>query len=147
MIQQRAGGDCGVAALAMFAQITYETADSRIREHCKREDEGHICGMNDLELGVVLKNMGFDPVRLFTIVDNVPAILTVPSLSTRMLFHYLYWDGKEIRDPQKGKEDCEYYTTEMIQENFPVSTAISCMDTLNIDELETHYYAKYDWND
>ena len=113
-IQQRMPADCTVATLAMFLGKTYED----IARHCSGAElvqyglpwhrEHYICRLFKVEVEVVdISLMNWQRA----------AILTVPSLNDgKGQTHSVYWDGKRVWDPQKGREGYGTYTNQRARE-------------------------------
>jgi len=138
-IKQRYGTDCGVACLAMFYGQTYEEAEYRISEVLKRKPPIHF--MNNVEIAKVMRTHISSPIQLYTILNGVPAILSVPSLMSKKKFHFVYWDGKDIHDPS----NYECYETKDFKNDLPMADSIACAYRIEVIELPTHLYSEFDW--
>ncbi len=137
-VKQRYGQDCGVACLAMFFGISYEEAEYRTSQALKRKTP--ILWMNNIDLAKVIAIGTHSPIQLLTILKDVPAILSVPSLMTKKKFHYIYWDGKEIHDPS----NYECYTTSDFKNDLPMADPVACAYRIGVD-LPSHLYSEFDW--
>lgn len=113
-IQQRMPADCAVACLAMLLGKSYED----IASHCNGHElvrhglgwhrEQHIAGLFNAKLEVV---------DISLVNWKRAAILTVPSLNDgRGQTHAVYWDGKRVWDPQKGRPGKAAYTNQRARE-------------------------------
>ena len=113
-VQQRMPADCVVACLAMFLGQTYED----IARHCAGAElvmyglpwsrERHICELFKVDVECVDR----------TLVNwRRAAILTVPSLNDgKGQTHAVYWDGRRVWDPQKGRPGKAAYTNQRARE-------------------------------
>jgi ABC-type bacteriocin/lantibiotic exporter with double-glycine peptidase domain len=139
LIKQRNSGDCGVACLAMFMGVPYETSEYLVQEDLKRRTP--VDGMNNVELAKILKSCGYEPMQVFTLLPNTPAILSVPAIGkNRKAFHYIYWNGEKIYDPSRFKT----YSTKDFVNGFPMADSIICKRDLKV-ELPSHYFNHFDW--
>lgn len=138
MIKQRYQEDCGVACLAMFTGKSYDYIADQIQAILNRT--APINGLNNEEMAKILLINGFEPMQIYTILPDVPAIIAVPSLGTKKRFHYIYFNGNEIDDPS----NFETYSIQDFMNGFPLSDAIICQKTLNV-ELPTHLFNYFDW--
>lgn len=117
-VQQKFDADCVVACLAMFLGVEYE----EIATHCKGYEivkfgvsdsvSKRICGMFKIEI---------EPLHPTVMDWAEPAILTVPSLNQVVDgqtngTHAIYWDGKRVYDPQKGRKGRKTYTNQAARE-------------------------------
>lgn len=147
LIKQRHNQDCGIASLAMFMKVSYEEAEHETTKVLNKFF--HRSGMNIEDLALVIKD-GYnkEPVVLRTIAPNVPAIVSVPSLGTKRMFHWIYFDGKRVYDPS----NYEVYKTKDFNQDFPVSDAICLKETLDKQGskhnwyLPSHLCARFDFN-
>ncbi|OGU55432.1 MAG: hypothetical protein A2V66_16790 [Ignavibacteria bacterium RBG_13_36_8] len=104
IIKQRSKGDCGICALAMFLNISYDVLakEEEFQEDLK-EDFGKGASIRDL--WKVAKKYGYDIVytnnQYFK--ESEPAIVFVPSLKLKGKIHSIYWDGERIFDPSNEK--------------------------------------------
>jgi len=138
LIKQRHQGDCGVACLAMFLGKTYEQVEGCIQFAIKRNPP--IDGMNNVEIARVLRQYALNPMQIYTLLPDVPAILSVPSLGTKKKFHYIYWDGKNMYDPSRS----ETYSNKDFVDSLPMSDSVICAYSLNLD-LPSHFFNEFDW--
>lgn len=139
MIKQRTQLDCGVCALAMFTGKTYEEIEAVIAFNLPKRTFP-VNGMNNEEIAIVLDYLDYRPIQVNTVLENAPAICTVPSLGSKKAFHFIYWDGKEMHDPA----NFEIYTTEDFKFSFPLSNAVMCLKDLKTD-IPSHYINHFDF--
>lgn len=143
LIKQRYPEDCGVACLAMFLGRIYEAAESDVAHICQRRLP--ISGMNNVEIAKVIKFFNGEPMQVFTLLPEVPAIVSVPSLGKKKTFHFVYWDGKLIHDPSRH----EIYQTKDFTKSMPMADSIVCKKVLESNfphGLPSHFYNYFDWN-
>ncbi len=145
IIKQRHSGDCGIAATAMYLNMTYEACQNAFQEITKRDPP--FDGVNDLEIAKVLKTLDFDPVLLVgCFLSNVEAIYSVPSVGRPKGFHYIHYDGDNINDPARTV----VYTNDDIKKGLSVSTGI--VDRLDLQhegfsDLPSHYIVHFQWGE
>ncbi len=100
-VSQRFTADCTVACLAMFLGVGYEA----VIKHCSGYElvfggltnnrERYLAKLFEIE--IVFKDVS-------KLERGGPAVLTVPSLnSDRGATHAVYWDGKRLFDPNRGR--------------------------------------------
>lgn len=142
IIKQRNSSDCGIACLAMFLKVDYDTVLEKINELIKRPDADVSGNFNNCELALIIKDFGFEPMQLFTLMGGVPAIVSVPSLATKKKFHYVYWDGTAIKDPSNG----EIYTLKDFIEGFPLSDSITLKCFTHSISIPSNLHNYFDWN-
>lgn len=138
LIRQRHQQDCGVACLAMFMGKSYGWTEAFLALKLKRNVP--IEGMNNVELAKILKMNGYEPMQMFTLCRDIPAIVSVPSLGNKKSFHYVYWDGKNIKDPSRY----DVYTTRDFVKTLPMADSVICKKNVEI-QLPSHFYNEFDW--
>ena len=116
---QKFDADCVVACLAMLLGVEYEEIAAQCLGHelvkfgVPDSKARKICAMFKIKLDDALHP---------TVMDwSKPAILTVPSLNQTMDgctngTHAIYWDGKRVWDPQKGRKGRKTYTNQRARE-------------------------------
>jgi len=100
LVKQRAFGECGPACLSMLtgyplSQIVdgYKAIDVDVRKD----------GLDSRQMMHYLDYIGFGPTRETLNWDEKSvAVLTVPSLNTFGVLHYIVWDGSRYLDPSTG---------------------------------------------
>lgn len=102
LVQQRDRGDCGVAALAMMTGESYEVI---LKSFFNSEIP---YGVDLNKMLEVLHILGFKPAFVLSYNKGIPGILSVPSLNTQGVYHWVYYDGEKILDPQTGREKNAY---------------------------------------
>lgn len=111
-IQQQDDFTCGVACLAMIAEITFEEAKDVFKKVSLESTERGIY-QRDMERALIFLGIEYDPLRFAEIRCQVPHIVTVPSLLTPGGMHYAvitFVDGAmTVMDPQRHREGRRYY--------------------------------------
>ncbi len=114
LIQQKFKADCAVASLAMFLGVDYEA----VLRHCS----GHELALNGLSNGreKFIAEAFEVPIKFLDrtkLERSKPADLTLPSLhSERGSTHPVFWDGKRVWDPNKGRPGKKSYANQMAWE-------------------------------
>lgn len=106
-IYQKHKYGCGVACLAMFTNLSYNTIKNKFYANHNLDKYG-ITNMEH-----ILLQLGFK-VKLSKKIPQTRAILTVESINKKNAWHSVYWNGKELFDPQISGE---VYTTEKLLTN------------------------------
>ena len=107
--QQRFAGDCQVACLAMFLDVSYDEVvkhvwGSELIYGLADGRDKYIAALFEVEIGAK------DTSKLRR---KNPAVLTVPSLNDpNGSRHVVYWDGKRVWDPLQGVEGKKTYTNQ-----------------------------------
>lgn len=131
LVRQRGSDDCGIAAVAMFTDFTYE--------HVRRAaiaSDGFRPGKGTNSVGSILRELGFRWDNLITTEEKPdtrpyrtlhfnnyyisaefcrdqlwgrPCMMSVPSLNTRGGWHLIFYDGDRVYDPQNGRRGKRYY--------------------------------------
>jgi len=107
IVKQRLKKDCGVAALAMATNVSYETALAAL-PLAARIDIKNGKGLFHYNQLDGLDKLGFyrnfnRPVNVE--IGSTPAILSVPSGTKRSDgLHSIYWDGKNVYDPSPSNK-------------------------------------------
>lgn len=138
IVKQRHGTDCGVACLAMILEEDYEYAEKLVCTILGRK--APISFMDNVEIAMVLKVNRLESAQVYTILEGVPAIISVPSLMTKKKFHYVYWDGFKIYDPS----NYECYTTEDFKKDLPMADSVALTHKIT-KLLPSHLYSEFDW--
>lgn len=95
--------ECALASLSMLTKISVDN----IRKHLLTLGWHKSQGVNLALQKKLLRKLGFSSM----IHDNLPnqeCVVAVPSLNTNNKSHQIYWDGKEILDPQLGTKYLSY---------------------------------------
>ena len=105
-IRQKFSTDCGFACVAMFAAVNYET----VVRHASGYELVY-SGLSPAREVEILLLFGLEvEARDSSLFDKSrPAIITVGSLNGGGRLHGVFWDGKKIFDPQKGRRGKDYY--------------------------------------
>ncbi len=116
-IQQDDDYGCAIACLAMAMGCGYAKARREVETYFETfQPFDKYTGLGDDQDRIILYKNGY---RLFPIrkpeglrgaafkkfVGKQHAILTLPSINVQGLFHGVYWDGKKIHDPSRGKRN------------------------------------------
>lgn len=117
-VQQRTAYDCGVACLAMALIISYENALTLV----EREAIDITKGMRDEEVHKIIQGLGIDVTMSEFFFPMKKQIVAVPSLNLTDCYHYVYWDGEKVHDPNYGKENKRHYHG--MTENIPFTFGI-----------------------
>lgn len=108
LIQQRTDQDCVIACLAMYTGADYGDVLANVNRHGK----GGVC-LHDAV--AYLRKTGFELARRTVwFFESHKAIMDVPSLNAIGGMHAIYWDGKEIFDPQQGRAGKLFWTRELL---------------------------------
>ena len=141
-IKQFYQNDCGIACLAMYLRKSYEKVEQLVKDELNITNP--IPGMSMIDLALIMNKNNHNPVLVRTMVNKVPAILTVPSLGRKKHFHYIYWDGKNIHDPS----NFECYSNDDFEKLFPLAEAVCSLEDLRIEnvKLPSHLISYFDWD-
>ena len=116
-IQQEDAYGCAVACIAMATVKTYQSVLSVVKQYWsvfKPFDK--YSGLDNFDEQIILFRLGFRAIKIPMLsgceamkryVGEKQAILTVPSLNVRGLYHAIFWDGENILDPSPFRQ----YTT------------------------------------
>lgn len=102
-VQQRADNDCVIACVAMWTERGYE----RVAEKLK-------AGSLDCAVDYLKKEHGWNVHRHVQWYEYKPAILDVPSLNIPGGKHALFWDGRNLFDPNSGRPGRLVWTKELL---------------------------------
>lgn len=86
---------CGIACLAMFANLNYSEVKNKF--FASRNLDKY--GISNIDIITTLSSLGFTTVERRKI-PKTKAILTVESINKKNSWHSVYWNGKELFDPQ-----------------------------------------------
>lgn len=145
MIKQRHSQDCGVACLAMFLDVDYDS----ISFLCKKffNESFSKVGMNIEQIAIIMKyGFNIEPYVIRTLVPTVPSITCVPSLGQKKHFHYIYIDEEQIYDPSNHE------TYKDIDEHFAVSESIVFKNLFDLEVEKngwpkpSHIVSEFDWD-
>ena len=101
-IKQKYRGDCSVASLAMFLNISYE--EIIIINYKAEVDKEFKDGVWNDKTFQVSELYGKKLYCYYTDFDlTKPSLLIVPSLNYIGKEHIIYWDGKNVYDPSLSK--------------------------------------------
>lgn len=139
MIKQRGNSDCNIACIAMMVERDYNTVKNRFLELFPNKKE--VGEMDSQENAKVLRTFGVQPMLCYTLVQNVPALVVVPSMYSPLKFHSIYWNGSKVFDPANGPKT---YNNEIIINFWPIVETIICESKLKIN-LPKHFYNRFDW--
>ncbi len=109
-VTQKTSTDCAIAALAMYCKRSYEEIVELLPEEARKHfDEGgdteaitdvDVCEALGMEVYYVEPDK-FDEAR--------PAVLSVPSLNKPDVSHSVFWTGKALWDPNRGRQGKKVY--------------------------------------
>ncbi len=117
-VQQKFDADCVIACLAMFLDVEYE----EIAAQCKGHEIVKF-GVSDSAIERIcnLFKVQIEPLHSTVMDWTKPAILTVPSRNQIVNgqtdgTHSIYWDGKRVWDPNKGRKGKATYSNQAARE-------------------------------
>jgi len=56
------------------------------------------------------KKLGITPIPTRELHTNIPALVVLKGLNRKNALHCVFWDGIDLCDPQRGKDQLKYYT-------------------------------------
>ncbi len=114
LVKQRFNSDCTIASTAMLTGLTWEEAYSLFPDI----DFGE--GTSFVTIAQGLRKIGFKTTHgiVFhkTELPKTPSMLCVPSKNNEGGYHAVFWSGKALYDPNKGRKGKKYYTTKNMPE-------------------------------
>lgn len=102
-IKQKFNYSCGVASIAMMVGKSHE----EVRKKCFPNHNFNVVGITIKDIFKALIMYGIIPYANFgypeedNTMNNVPGILFVPSLNSARSQHYIFYNGKDIYDPNQ----------------------------------------------
>jgi hypothetical protein len=113
-VPQRGNWDCVLASVAMWTKKTYEEVMGvfeKLGYSYRHLDSQQGC--SSVESYKLLKKVGVEPFVIDEAFGSVPGMLSLPSLNRRGGAHAVFYDGRNIYDPQYGKPDKDYYDLQL----------------------------------
>lgn len=105
LIPQRNATDCGICVLAMALAQPYEQVMQQALEMKLYDlDEGlhgeeEFLSKAGMETLWLTPKTGYSTARLTQLLQDQPALITVPLKSNPDILHLVYWNGKTLLDP------------------------------------------------
>ena len=96
--------ECAITSVAMLTGSSPDVVRDLFYKHGWKVEEGSTFN----QIKKVLRDLGYSSM-LHESFPNLPCIFTVKSLNVKGMFHSLYFDGKQIRDPQMGNKGMLWY--------------------------------------
>jgi hypothetical protein len=118
--------ECAVASIAMLTHLSLE----QVRRACKKFNWVEGQGLSRDQIKKVLNSLGYSSM-VSSFCPHEPCIFSVESLNLPNAFHCLYFDGKQIIDPQYGNLKVYWYATDWSPE------AIGGFDFITISRRNT----------
>jgi hypothetical protein len=112
-VLQKGNWDCVLAAAAIWTKKTYEEVMevyNKLGYDYKHLDSQKGC--SSVEKYMLLKKLGVEPFTIDEAFGSVPGILSMPSMNRPGGAHAIFYDGRNLWDPQYGKEDKKWYEPE-----------------------------------
>lgn len=142
VIEKQGQYECLLASFAMLTGIDLKT----VRKEFKKIGWKHTPkGANDDHVHAVAKNLGLKLVRFHHFLD-LPCIVTLKSINFENVLHAVYWDGKEILDPNYNVPGREYYSPQWTPTTIGASSFMYLAEDLHDVEAIEREYKEYDKN-
>lgn len=109
LVQQRYEYDCVIASAAMWLNKPYEEIADMLQKLGYERNPDSRQGVSSIEQYKMLRKFGMHPITIDTAFGGVPGILSLPSLNVPGGAHACFYDGKDIYDPQTGREEKKHY--------------------------------------
>ena len=137
MIKQMMKYDCGVACLSMLLGKKYFKIFNMCIENFNIDFNEK--GLNIEQVAIILKMHNIEPVVIRALIENVPAIATVPVFKS---FHMVYYNGFNLLDPSP----IENFNDEDLNDSFPFLESICSKDHVSNIKIPHHLISEFDWN-
>lgn len=123
-VQQRTSWDCGIACIAMMAGTSYLQAADKFSVLKGFMDSAPLNGLQvDTIVGCLAFGFGIPANTCDGLIEPVPGILQVPSLNNPGTLHYVFWTGKEVLDPAKGRKIGENFAK--VHDRFTIKLGVT----------------------
>lgn len=114
IIQQRYEYDCVIASIAMWANLSYEDVMGVCVRLGYERDPDSRKGLSSVEGYSICRKLGIRPFVIDEAYGGVKGILSLPSLNHPGGAHAVFYDGRDIHDPQTGKEGKQWYANNLL---------------------------------
>lgn len=102
LIKQKSNWDCGIAAIAMFTNKSYDEVLKALRKLYPDHGNNEISNVQEEK---ILRHFRVRPIVLpFEFINlKIRSMILIQSLNDEFSWHSIFFDGKNIYDPNNGK--------------------------------------------
>lgn len=101
--------ECGPASLAMLLNESLWDV-KRAASHCGWNNDDR--GISDDQIITAARLLGHEVIQINEANPETPQIVVLPSLNVKNVSHAVFWDGKEILDPNWGNASRKWWGCE-----------------------------------